>query len=86
MEPLPLPETVALFLDDLRRAERSAHTVRAYRTELNHLLACHDARPTGMPRPTAAARRCSGAMGQAQSVGTSYGSDSNCSTVPVIAP
>ena len=42
METLPLAETVALFLDDLRHAERSAHTLRAYRTELNHLLACHD--------------------------------------------
>lgn len=42
METLPLPEAISLFLDDLRRAERSAHTLRAYRTELRHLLACHD--------------------------------------------
>ena len=41
MDPLPLPEAITLFLADLRRAERSAHTVRAYTTELAHLSACH---------------------------------------------
>jgi integrase/recombinase XerD len=41
METLPLPEAIILFLDDLRRAERSPHTVRAYITELHHLTACH---------------------------------------------
>lgn len=42
METLPLSEAISLFLDDLRRAERSSHTLRAYRTELSHLLACHE--------------------------------------------
>ncbi len=42
MELLSLPKAIAVFLDDLRRAERSAHTVRAYTTELRHLVACHD--------------------------------------------
>ena len=42
MEQVPLPEAITRFLDDLRRAERSPHTVRAYRTELSHLRACHD--------------------------------------------
>jgi integrase/recombinase XerD len=42
MELLSLPQAIAVFLDDLRRAERSAHTVRAYTTELRHLVACHD--------------------------------------------
>src|SRR5215213_6848687 len=42
MKLLSLPEAIAVFLDDLRRAERSAHTVRAYTTELRHLIACHD--------------------------------------------
>lgn len=42
MKLLSLPEAIAVFLDDLRRAERSAHTVRAYTTELRHLVACHD--------------------------------------------
>ena len=37
MAQLPLPEAITRFLDDLRRAERSPHTVRAYRTELSHL-------------------------------------------------
>ena len=41
METLPLPEAVSRFLDDLRRADCSPHTTRAYRTELNHLIACH---------------------------------------------
>lgn len=41
MEPLPLPEAIAHFLADLQRAECSPHTTRAYRTELNHLVACH---------------------------------------------
>ena len=41
METMPLAEAIPLFLDDLRRAERSAHTVRAYITELRHLCACH---------------------------------------------
>lgn len=41
METVSLAEAIALFLDDLRRAERSAHTVRAYATELRHLSACH---------------------------------------------
>ena len=42
METLPLPDAITRFLDDLRRAERSPHTLRAYRTEPSHLLACHD--------------------------------------------
>jgi integrase len=41
METLLLPEAITLFLDDMRRAERSPHTVRAYTTELCHLVACH---------------------------------------------
>jgi integrase/recombinase XerD len=41
METVPLAEAITLFLDDLRRAERSAHTIRAYATELRHLSACH---------------------------------------------
>ncbi|NTU84213.1 MAG: site-specific integrase, partial [Chloroflexales bacterium] len=41
METLPLPEAIARFLADLQRAECSPHTTRAYRTELNHLVACH---------------------------------------------
>ncbi|MEI8165573.1 MAG: hypothetical protein WCG26_04310 [Chloroflexales bacterium] len=39
---MPLPEAITRFLDDLRRAERSPHTVRAYRTEQSHLCACYD--------------------------------------------
>jgi integrase/recombinase XerD len=42
METLPLAEAITRFLHDLRRAERSAHTLRAYRTELQHLTAVHD--------------------------------------------
>ena len=42
MEQVPLPEAITRFPDDLRRAERSPHTVRVYRTELSHLRACHD--------------------------------------------
>ncbi len=41
MEILLLPEAIARFLSDLQRAECSPHTTRAYRTELNHLIACH---------------------------------------------
>lgn len=41
MEMLPLSEAISLFLDDLRHAERSPHTLRAYATELRHLSACH---------------------------------------------
>ena len=41
METLPLPEAISRFLSDLQRAECSPHTTRAYRTELNHLVACH---------------------------------------------
>ncbi len=41
MEPLPLPEAIARFLSDLQRTACSPHTTRAYRTELNHLVACH---------------------------------------------
>lgn len=41
METLPLPEAMQLFLNDVRRAERSPHTLRAYATELRHLIACH---------------------------------------------
>ena len=41
MESLPLSDAVTLFLEDIRRAERSPHTVRAYTTELRHLVACH---------------------------------------------
>jgi len=46
METLPLPEAIARFLSDIQRAECSPHTTRAYRTELNHLVACH-AGPVG---------------------------------------
>ena len=42
METTSLPESIALFLNDLRQAERSPHTLRAYATELRHLSACHD--------------------------------------------
>ena len=42
MELKPVPEAIALFLNDLRQAERSPHTLRAYATELCHLSACHD--------------------------------------------
>ena len=41
METLPLPEVNSRFLADLQRAECSPHTTRAYRTELNYLVACH---------------------------------------------
>lgn len=37
-----LTTALTTYLDDLRRAERSPHTVRAYTTELKHLAACHD--------------------------------------------
>ena len=42
METMALPEAMSLFLDHLRRAGHSPHTLRTYRTELSHLLACHD--------------------------------------------
>jgi integrase/recombinase XerD len=42
METMQLPEAIALFLNDLRRSEHSLHTIRAYGTELRHLVACHD--------------------------------------------
>ncbi|MEI8165556.1 MAG: tyrosine-type recombinase/integrase [Chloroflexales bacterium] len=41
MEMLLLPDAISRFLSDLQRAECSPHTTRAYRTELNHLIACH---------------------------------------------
>lgn len=41
METLPLAEAISRFLSDLQRAACSPHTTRAYRTELNHLVACH---------------------------------------------
>lgn len=41
METMPLAEAITHFLADLQRAECSPHTTRAYRTELNHLVACH---------------------------------------------
>ncbi len=40
-ETLALPDTIARFRDNLR-AERSPHTLSAYRTKLSHLATCHD--------------------------------------------